>query len=930
MALFQIQISDRSFEVLENPGFDDGWTGSTPNGWTKTEAGSSVITEETTILRPGSTGSATRFTYDNGSSTARLEQSYTLIPGAWYHIRIYYIYEVEAAQLHTSVRLKDSGSNIWLDESNGGFEWSDTTKNILLPVCSTWAYLDIDFQAHESYSNYVLWLSAGSQISAAYIIIDEVEFRLDTSFYALPTTTSWNGAQWLGDLKNDSVNISKNLAYRGDFEESNLSLTILDQDGKIAKVLADFEEGKVIGREMIAREDDGSIIQKYKLMAHETGANIISYHFGDSFNELKDNFINPKLKAVPADSIGYNIPYFSGQWQVATAGRAGDENYIQARRWRDKKDAPGAQDGLYIIGQSVQDIVPWSGTQDFQYVITPDGIDVTSFCTLITPTLTDPYHYVSYSNVKPDEKSLYVHFKYPAITPEEMIYEIGELLFEDYKFNTANIAGKLGLNGRHFEMTAGGAQDWNDCHFLVDCEITRLEVLRYICETFGLSYHVNSGREITFEIFDYLNIYRPALTTLLNERVASAFNPTTKLNINYDDMVNQTFLMWSYGGKCELEKRFPFNNLESQKRHGAIRNKIIESAYLPGINDIGQEMAHIVSKLLMAEKFSGEKFITFDKISLKQPIDNSGKTILDIAVPFKIWKFKHKIFNDDNFHYLQIRRVNLQYPGSTASIDFVDVTDLAKFDIEASVLLQSNNDNGDKSFKDGAVNDFHWWWNNSESVEHSNAVPLFGKSSIRNVGTTPDLKLGYYGRTTNLVMFQDLSALDIESIDISFFINFNTTGSIERIVGQRNGSNYWSIFKLADDRIRFVIFYPTQIISMTSTTALTYAKWYFVLFYRDNAKAALYINENQETYSTTSLDYAFTSPVTVYNNGLDPAGQYMDAHIQSLRISPRNGYLIADRAKGWFNCNPNASLTDKIVIPTGLMSSAFREYWIGG
>jgi hypothetical protein len=920
--LFQVQIAARDWETekLQNANFAY-WAGTDPLNWSTVEAGSSLVSEETTDLRPGTVdGSACKFIYDASHSGARISQTPTLIKDAWYYVKIWYKYENEVANEYQKVRLRDSGSNVYLDSAGN---WAEVATDIILPVCTVWTYIEIRFQTHTDYSDYNFGIGKNATINSAYCLVDDIEFRLDTSFYALKTA-SYNGAQYLGNLKSQGINITKALAYRGDFEESRLKLEILDPDGSLGDIIADFDTGKIIGANMIAREKDGTIIQQYRLTNYEIGIGFVAYHFSDGYSELRNNFIPPKITEeefsdVPEDSVGHCIPYFSGQWQVA-AGAEGLKDYIAANRTKDR--VASTTDGRYLLGLSVQDV------SSIQYVIAPDGTDLTASCTLVTPTAADPYHYIELADTVADEEYLKVHFVYPTITPETMIEEIGDLFFTDYPFNLTNITGKLGQSGRHYEYDAGGSGDRKDCHFLADSEMTRLEILEQICKTYNMSYHINVDRKIAFEIFDPMNIYDSEHTTELNEDIATAFIPKAVKN-SYDDMTNQVIASWSHDSDASLRKLNNYNNFESQARYRTVRNEKIECPHFPANLSFSRRMAQITAKLRMIEKFNGEKYITFEVSPLSQPIDNIDGTLIDIAVPFEIWKFKHIVFEDTGFHYLQVRRVNMGFPGDSALIDFVDVTHTKDLDIEASLLIQSNDIDGGFRLYDKTANGFNYLRNVSKSVKHDTDYPLFGKSSIGPAGSTPDLQSGFFGNLSNLHIFDDIGSFDIMSVTLAVWVRFNNTGTAEAIVSQYDSATeYWRLWKKTDDKIELsVVSGGGAVQTMTSTSTVADGKWHHILYHRDYAdNAGLYVNGKQEDYDSSSMAYSYASHYSFKNNG--NSAQYMDGNIQSLYINGREGLYIAARAGGWFELAPVVGLTDEFDVPWGLMSIYYQKYWV--
>jgi hypothetical protein len=921
--IFQLQFSDRSVEMLLNGDFEN-WTGPNLDNWTIITTGASTVTQEVSDLAPLTSGSsAAKFTYDATPGTARIRQSRTLLKKTWYYLKIWYKYESEIAGKEFRFTLNDTTATVFLQDN---FIMSAGYNDINLPICTTWTYIEIKFITHADYSSYFFSAGTGSTITSAYIIIDDIEFRRDTLFCARKTV-SYNSAQYIGIINNSSINISTNAAYKGEYETSGVSITIADPDKYYRSILDNFGTQRIIGNGAIARRDDGTKISDYVITDINYSPLEIAFSLGDGYAELQNNSLVPKITNdrfpdAPESSVGQSIPHFSGQFQVSGASAAGKKDYIVA--WR-TKDTAGTTDGRYIIGKSVQNIIVWSGTKDFQYVVDSNDVDRTTSCTLIVPTATDEYHYVDLHYSIADVEYLKVQFKYPNISAETLIEEIGEILFDKFEFDITDITGELGWSNRHYNADIPGAQNHTDPHFVVDSDITGIEILKSkICETFDLSYYITSNRKILFRIFDFVSIYLDSDRTELQPGISSAFIPFEDKE-EYQELTNQINAEWGYtdGGN---KKNYQFNNYESQKRWNTIRNEKIECPLFPVNVTFSNRMAFQTAELWMLEKFNTQKSVSFRVMPLSLQINDTQK-LIDILTPLHIWKFKHDNFKDDDFHLMQIRRINMEFPGGTAMVDFVDISHIEEIDTECTVLLQSDDESGSKEFLDRGANSFCWFA--STDVTHDNSYPLFGKSSIAFNGSSSDLTFNHNVRVGDFHIFENIGSLDIPSVQVSVWVRFNSSSNRERIVSSYDDAqNYWYLFKRTDDTIRIILEESNIIrLTMTSTSTVADGNWHHILFYRNSGDdKGLYIDGIQEDYDSTSLAYSIGAEITVGNNG--NSGDYLDGNIQDLYFAA-NGILNEDRQTGWFELNPNVGLTDTLnVMPYGLMSNFFQKYWI--
>jgi hypothetical protein len=917
--LIQLQLSNRSTEILENGDFEN-FTGSDPDNWTVTKAGASTITQELTDLRPGTTGSsAVRFTYDATPGTARIHQIKTFIPEAWYYLKFWYRCNSFSSSENWGIRIRNSGVNVYLQDDLK--TWDSAANDILIPCCDNWTYFEIKgLLMHPDYSNYFIGLGNGNTITSDYIIVDDLEMKLDTTFCAFEQA-SWSGAQWVKNIASANISLQDNSAYRGDREQSGLSVSLNDWPEKYFRgILQNFDTNVLIGNGAIVRKVDGTKISDYVITDISKPEEIITFKLGDGYAELENNTTPPQITEeefpfAPESTLDNFINHFSGQFQVSGAAFKGVKDYLVARRVQDR--TVSTTDGRYLIGKSIQNIISWGGGQDFQYCVDSNDVDRTANCTLITPTATDPYHYVDLASSIADVEYIKVHFKYPAISVETMIEEIGELLFTSFEFDISDIDLLLGWGGRHYNKSSPGAQDHTDPHFVVDKNTKYIDILNQLCKAFNMSYRVSADRKVVFKIFDYNALYDSGETTALQPNVSSAFIPANDKE-EYSELTNYTNMSWGYFDGS-TSKQMPFQNYESQKRWDNVRDEPIEAPFFPSNYSISKRFAFQTAKLLMIDKFNTQKEVTFEIMP---------RSVIEDLKPLHILKFKHDNFNDDEFHYMQIRRMNFQYPGDSVMVDFIDISHIAEIDTNGTFLLQSNDESGSFIYLDRSANGYHWIDNNNNSTKHDNAYPLFGKSSITNNGSTPDIRTGLFFYLSTLHIFAALTANDFNSSQLSCWVRFDNTGTQEVIISQYDdANNYWALLKTAAGGVRIIVVNGgVTRLNLNSAASVEDGKWHHILFYRTDARAALYVDRLQKDNSTATLNYTYSSEWHIMNDG--NSGNYMDGNIQDIYVALNYGTFLEDRETGWFNCNPDAGNTDTYVVPYGLMSNFWQKYWI--
>jgi hypothetical protein len=874
-----------------------------------------------------------RFTYDATPGTARISQIKTLFKESFFYLKFWYKCGSFSSSQNFGIRIRDSAANVYLQDN---YTWSATINDIAIPSCDTWTYYELKFLSHPDYSSYFVGLGNGNTITSGYVVVDDIELDLDTTFVAMKAT-GHNDAQYIADILNDNINISTGYAERGVFQGSGYSVQLADPwitvEGVAYRhylnILNDFITGKVSGISAIARDASGAVISRDNLTNAIDMQGYIELTFSKAFGELKKgNYAPPIITEdmfpdAPYSSIGMHINHFAGTFMVNNAGAGkGERNYLKCYRIC---DCTGSDPAEYLIGKSIQNIVAFSGSQDFQHVFDPDGNEIlASKCTLVTPTGTtgaEQYHYVNVDFSIANHEYALVHFKYSACSAQTMIEEIGELLFPNYPFNTVDI--DLFSSGRNYNVTNGGLQDHRDPHFVINNRIEYLKILEDICKNFNFNYVVDDDSEIIFKIYDYQAPWNPGETTTINDDMAESFEFLRK-NSEYDKMINRLNSAFGYDGSESNQKSYIFEMPESQKSQSLIKDESYEMPYFAADMAVSRRFAWSTAKTMMIESFSPPKNYIFRILKIDDRFDDNN-TIADILEPYKILKFKHTIFGDSDYHYMRIYRITREIPDNTAVVEFIDVTELSLVDANATCLLQSNTEDESLIILDRAALGFHLIYNNGSGVKHSDSKFLFSKTSLTNATSTPDLQIGPFGYRSNLHIFGALATNGIASATMSFWINFDAIGNQEMIVAQyESASKYWYIYKAADNRVRLYVYNGSVKLNIVTTSTLSANKWHHIVFYRTDDDAGLYLDGAQEAYSSNSLNEIFNDEFHVFNDA--NSGNYMSAAIQDLRFefTPTG---ITERTEGWFDLAPVVGLTDTYVVPWGLHSVYWRQYW---
>lgn len=177
-------------EKLTDGGLENWASATNLTSWTESIAGTSTVNKELVDLRPGTAGSAScRMDIDGSNSAAFIYQSVTLVSSGLYRLTFWYKYS--SAGLRAYWQLKNSTNEVNL-APNG--TWSASVQSINLPSATTWTQFTVYFNAHASYTSYVLTLCRSAATSSS-IYFDDVSLVqiTDPDSTGLHVMSAYNG-----------------------------------------------------------------------------------------------------------------------------------------------------------------------------------------------------------------------------------------------------------------------------------------------------------------------------------------------------------------------------------------------------------------------------------------------------------------------------------------------------------------------------------------------------------------------------------------------------------------------------------------------------------------------------------------------------------------------------------------------------------------
>ena len=896
-----LNISDDSDERLVDGNFEN-WTGGNPDDWTKTEVGSSTVNQESSDLRPDTSGSsALRFDVDGSNSNVNVTQEYEFLPGVRYKISGWY--KNSDPGKTCGIRIQDNATNVYLD-SDG--VWQASLTYIYFENSLYWRKFELEFTANTSYTTYDIYLHRFAAASSSIYFDDFSITRQDTFAAIQPVSVTFNGVSIQSEKTiNNISSITIGVGEDGSYESNGCGITLFDSDGYFRGISSDIDK-MLRGRQVDIYTTDMTKINQYYIRKVYLPLNLFDIEMSDQWAELGESLAPDLLteseypNANP-DAYGTAKTVFFNNFEAPVHAIYLGKNTI--RCFLVEKDS-GRR---FFLGQA------GSSISSLEYVFDPDGSDITNLCSLVSPSGGDPNYYIDKTTNPLDYVT--VNFTYNSITAEEMLEEIGNTLFENFTFNLTNISAML--SGAGFDDRAYGHQ----AHYAVTEQVNRSEILRELCEAWGMEYYVKNG-EIVFNIINYLVFYSDY--ALGQNEIIDIEKP----DIEYSEIPNRININLAYDyATGEYDDYSEYDDMENRKVVGEVINRELNSK-------VGMFVKELVGDSHDKERFTA-KHICIDNRYSKNEIrlviaaESENETAGIDIVPFKILKFSHSILEDSGDHLFYVRRVEhdimtghtVLYVRDYTYLSAESVIDGISLNTECYFHLQSNNENGAGRFVDISPSGHNMVRSKAGNVVHDSTYTLFGTTSMNFTGAS-DYYIHSFPASRNDIfnIFIDLTTPDVAAVAVYVWVRFNAPGSVETICSQYvDDDNYWRFRKKGGDTLSLLIVHGgVERLNISTAASITDTNFHHVILYRTNAALALYIDGAQVYYDTTSLDYLFAA--SLYVGYDEEANNLLDGQIECVKID-----WITDQ--NWHGLNPNVGLTDTYVVPSGLYSQVYRKYY---
>lgn len=169
----------REAEILEDGKLDLWSDATTLKKWSQTLTGTGAVTREATSVYDADSAYSAYLTAGTGS--AAIYQDLITRPSAWQRVRFKYSHDVGTVDGQLKLRIRDSGSNVYLNEDG---EWNAGATNIELPDSEgAWMEFEVVFQAHASYSAYRISLTVDTASDLAFLDYIEWKRIFEEKFY---------------------------------------------------------------------------------------------------------------------------------------------------------------------------------------------------------------------------------------------------------------------------------------------------------------------------------------------------------------------------------------------------------------------------------------------------------------------------------------------------------------------------------------------------------------------------------------------------------------------------------------------------------------------------------------------------------------------------------------------------------------------------
>jgi hypothetical protein len=696
----------------------------------------------------------------------------------------------------------------------------------------------------------------------------EFDFPRGLEFYSLEAFT-YNGNYYDPRIIEMSP-LQLSISDDHGFQVPNMTVVLKDEDGHFAAMLTDPYNKYFLGRDTILRQQSGSQIRLFYIEngypgKDGAGTKIFTFIFSDLVSELNNNIIevideNYFPDAETNTVYGHAIPRIYRNNENLTD--------ISMIRCYHVNKTHGTTDYL----ASSKEI------NNLTYVEDSDGANRTGIASI---QIEDGLYYIKLANPIDGEYVLVNAQPTTIDTPYEVIVDLMGRYFKNF-------------GGETFSDSA--LESWllkNDYrqYFAIGEQMTGKELLKMICDSFQLDWYIDSDRSINFTWIDPSALtpaktYQGAEIADFNidrvdtELLANRF----KVNFGYNNQV----------GDFEQSHVFDFNS--NQDKYGIYEKTIdLRFADTHGISTYNRliEPWKTVLKHFWESKYP--KIIAL--------IEIRDDLIIDYY-PGNLISFPHIDGLTMDTRLYIIRAINFDFINNKGFVTVWDYEFLNDFRTNDKFLLHSDTDDGSDIFLDASVGGFNKifkaLYQSGDDVHHSIDQSVFSNSSLKFVQNGKLLAEKSY---TEEALF-DMAAVTNFTADLWVYPN-NFDSSYGLLAGYASEFEYWEIFIDTNGYLNFIYYNYSEIISITSTTALSSGEWNHIALCKVNSGIGLYADGTQVLFTNTSISPFGNDCSNISITGQPTGtGRTIDGYMDEIHVSHDN----------WFQAAPVVGLTD-VIIP---------------
>lgn len=692
----------------------------------------------------------------------------------------------------------------------------------------------------------------------------DFDFPRGLEFYSLDPFT-FSGNSYIPRIANLS-SLRLAIGENHNFEVSNMEVVFQDQDGHFKAMMTDPYNKYFLGRNVTLRKQDGTAIRLFYIEngypgKGSEGTDIFTFVLSDQVNELNQNIIE-----TIDENYFPNAEYNTAYGQVIPRIYRNNELLSETtmiKCWHVNK-THGTTD--YIASSKEINVI--TRVED------SGGSDRTGIASI---QIEDGLYYIKLSNPIDGEYVLLNAQPTTIDTPYEVIADLMNHYF-------------INFGGDSFSDEA--LETWLDKndyrqYFAIGEQMTGVELLKAICDSFQLDWHVNGDRKIVFTWIDP-NDLTPDKTYL--EAEISNFKID---RIDPELMANRFICYFGYNNKVgSYEQVHVFDFEKNQDKYG-IFEKELYLRFLDTWSDI-----HI-TRPIGPWKTVKKHFWTskYPKIIARAEIRDD--LIIDYY-PGDMISFEHENALNAGERLYQIRSIDYDFMNDAAYIILWDCEYLNNLRSADKLLIHSDTEANSSINLDSAVDGWHYPYIEGGTVHRINAA-LFGNTSM-------------YFSDKYLKWLLDISTN--ESFDMASVTNFTCDfwckfailpiSSDDCMLAAYNSgdatNDYWEIEIDNGYRVKFnYVDGGASIIALTSTATIN-TDWHHYAICKVGSDIGVYLDGTQILYTNISVS---SINADAFILGKNPnLGNWGTINLDEVHVSHDNFFAAA----------PAAGLTD-VIIP---------------